>query len=402
MKVPSNNSNSPFIGTFSQNTPKPVAAGIEMRAKYDFAVAYPDPDSLPLTELANGLREALKTEGRDLAIYPHPQGYPPLRQYVSEKLSKDRNIQVDPDEIILADGSSQPIHMFTELLVDPGDVVLTEDFVYAGTLGTLRRFGADIRGVTSDAEGMIPEALQEVLKSTISSGKRPKLIYTIPTFQNPQGWTMTLSRRKAVLRISQEFGVPILEDDCYVDLRFEGENITSIYSLDDSQNTLYVGSFSKVIAPGMRMGYMTGPSEVIARARAVKSGSGVNQFTALAVHRYATNSLADHVGEINNIFREKRDSMLAALGENFGSAASWSKPQGALYIWLKLRNSADVASAHQAALDADVGFHPGPRFAPDGVSGKNYARLCYGYNTPEEIHDGIARLAEVFYKQRLI
>ena len=213
---------------------------------------------------------------------------------------------------------------------------------------------------------------------------------------------MTLDRRKSIVRISQEFGVPILEDDCYVDLRFEGENITSIYSLDDSKNTLYVGSFSKVIAPGMRMGYMTGPSEVIARARAVKSGSGVNQFTALAVHRYATNSLAGHVGEINNIFREKRDSMLAALGETLGSAASWSKPQGALYIWLKLRNSADVASAHQAALDADVGFHPGPRFAPDGVSGKNYARLCYGYNTSEEIHEGVARLAEVFDKQRLI
>ena len=402
MKVPSNNSNSPFIGTFSQNPPEPVAAGIEKRAKYDFAVAYPDPESLPLTELAIGLSEALKTEGRDLAIYPHPQGYPPLRQYVAEKLSKDRNIQVDPDEIILADGSSQPIHMFTELLVDRGDVVLTEDFVYAGTLGTLRRFGADIRGVTSDADGMIPEALQEVLESTISLGKRPKLIYTIPTFQNPQGWTMTLARRKAIVSLSQEFSVPILEDDCYVDLRFEGEDIASIYSLDDSGSTMYVGSFSKIIAPGMRMGYMTGPPEVISRARAIKSGSGVNQFTALAIHRYATNSLVGHIGEINGIFREKRDSMLVALGENFGSAASWSKPQGALYIWLKLRNNADITSAHQAALDADVGFHPGPRFAPDGVSGKNYARLCYGYNTPEEIHEGIARLAEVFDKQRLL
>ena len=391
-----------FKGTFSKRATDPMPAGVERRGKYDFAVAYPDPASLPLEELSDGLREALDVEGRDLAVYPHPQGYPPLRQYVAEKLARDRDIHADPDEIILADGSSQPIHVFTELLVDPGDVVLTEDFVYAGTLATLRRFRADIRGVACDEEGMIPEALEETVAGAAAEGKRPKLIYTIPTFQNPQGWTMTLDRRKALVRISQEQGVPVLEDDCYVDLRFEGEDVSSIHSLDDSGSTMYVASFSKIIAPGMRMGYMTGPPEVIARARSIKSGGGVNQFTALAVHRYATSGLAGHIADINGILREKRDAMLAALGESFGSAASWSRPEGALYIWLKLRGGADVTSAHQAALDADVGFHPGPRFAPDGVSGKSYARLCYGYNTPEEIHEGIARLADVFDRQGVL
>ena len=391
-----------FKGTFSKRPSDPISAVVERRGKYDFAVAYPDPASLPLTELSDGLKEALEAEGRDLAVYPHPQGYPPLRQYVADKLARDRDIHVDPDEVILTDGSSQPIHVFTELLVDPGDVVLTEDFVYAGTLATLRRFRADVRGVTCDDEGMVPEALEEAIGTATAEGKRPKFIYTIPTFQNPQGWTMTLDRRKALVRISQEQGVPILEDDCYVDLRFEGEDVTSIHSLDDSRNTMYVASFSKIIAPGMRMGYMVGPPDVIARARSVKSGGGVNQFTAFAVHRYATSGLAGHITDVSGILREKRDAMLAALGENFGSAASWSRPQGALYVWLKLHDDSDLTTALGAALDADVGFHPGPRFAADGVSGKNHARLCYGYNTPEEIHEGIARLAEVFDKQGVL
>ena len=390
---------SDFSELFSQRAPGPQAGGAVKRAKYDFAVAYPDPGSLPLEELVDGLAEALKAEGRDLAVYPHPQGYPPLRQFVAEKLARDRDIRVDPDEIILADGSSQPIHMFTELLVDPGDVVLTEDFVYSGTLNTLRRFRADVRGVQCDTQGMVPEAVVEAIETARSEGKRTKFIYTIPTFQNPQGWTMTLERRKALVRISQDHDVPVLEDDCYVDLRYDGEPVPSIFSLDDSGRTMYVGSFSKIIAPGMRMGYMTAPPEVMARARAVKSGSGVNQFTAFAVHRYATIRLADHIEDVKGVQRTKRDAMRAALGENFGSSASWSTPDGGLYVWLQMKDGVDLEAAQVEALEADVGYHPGPRFSPDGVSGKNYARLCHGYNTSEEIHEGIARLAEVLAKR---
>lgn len=207
---------------------------------------------------------------------------------------------------------------------------------------------------------------------------------------------MTLERRKALVQVAQRHGVPILEDDCYVDLRFEGEDVPSIHSLDDSGLVMYVGSFSKIIAPGMRLGYMTAPRQVLDVAMAAKSGGGVNQFAALAVHRYAMSGLHDHVSDVNHILRAKRDAMLAALGENMGSAATWSRPDGALYVWLRLREDADTTATHQAAFDADVGYHPGVNFAPDGVSGKNMARLCYGYNTLEEIGEGIARLAEVF------
>jgi 2-aminoadipate transaminase len=146
------------------------------------------------------------------------------------------------------------------------------------------------------------------------------------------------------------------------------------------------------------MGYLTAPPAVMDVVRPIKSGGGVNQFTALAVHRYAMSGLQDHIGDINEILRAKRDAMLAALGENLGSAATWSRPDGALYVWVRLPEGADLTATQQLAMDADVGYQPGVAFAPDGVSGKNYARLCYGYNTPEEIHEGIARLAEVFDK----
>ncbi|MDA0768826.1 MAG: hypothetical protein BZY79_06645 [SAR202 cluster bacterium Casp-Chloro-G4] len=392
-----------FEGLFAKNSPEPREAPIVKRGKYDFAVAYPDPASVPTDGLLEGLKEAMAEEGGDLALYTHQSGYSPLREFVAQKLARDSGINVSADDIILGDGSGQPIHMICETLLDPGDVVLTEDFVYSGTLGQLRRFHTDIRGVACDQEGMLPDALESTIKNAIGQGKKPKFIYTIPTFQNPQGWTATRERREAMLKISHQYGVPILEDDCYVDLRYEGESVPSIYSMDDTGSVMYTASFSKIIGPGMRLGYMTAPKAVMDIARGVKSGGSVNQFAAWAVHRYATGHLDEHIVEINNIQRGKRDAMIAALGENFGSAAEWSEPKGGLFIWLKMQEEADLQAIRDKVLDtADVGYQSGPLFAPDGVSGKNYARLCFGYNTPEDIHEGIARLADSFAKEGVL
>ena len=328
-----------FQELFAKSAPEPRPGGAVKRAKYDFAVAYPDPTSVPLDGLVESLKDALQQEGKDLALYPHPDGYPPLRQYVAEKLARDRYIRVSPDDIILGDGSSQPIHMLLEAMVDPGDVVLTEHFAYSGTLRTLQRFRADVRGVLCDDEGMLPDVLEATIREAISQGHRPKMVYTIPTFQNPQGWTMTPERRRSLLSTSERYGIPILEDDCYVDLRYEGESVTSIHSLDEGGRVMYVGSFSKIIGPGMRLGYLTAPPEVLDAARAVKSGAGVNQFAAWAVHRYATTQLDRDIDTRNGILRVKRDAMLAAVGENLGSAATWSRPEGALYIWHQMRGA---------------------------------------------------------------
>jgi 2-aminoadipate transaminase len=383
-----------FGRLFARNAPAGRPLGSAARGTYDFAVAYPDPASIPVDDLVDGLREALAQEGQDLALYAHAQGYTPLREVVANKLARDRGIHVTADEIILGDGSGQPIHMIAETLLDPGDVVIVEDFVYSGTLSSFRRFQADLRGVHCDNEGMLPDALEAVIRQAIDDGKPPKLIYTVPTFQNPQGWTMSLQRRKALVALAQEHGIPILEDDCYVDLRYEGQDVPSIYSLDGTGQVIYVASFSKIIAPGMRLGYVTAPRPVLERALAVKSGGAVNTFAAFAVHRYATGQLHSHIEEIVDIQREKRDAMLHALAEHFGQEATWSHPQGGLYLWVTLPEGADVVAVRDKILQTDdVGYLPGTNFAADGRSGRNMMRLCYGYCTPEQIREGIAALA---------
>ncbi|HIA15962.1 MAG TPA: PLP-dependent aminotransferase family protein [Dehalococcoidia bacterium] len=366
-------------------------------------MAYPDPDSIPFDGLMEGLKQGLDEEGRDLALYAPPQGYGPLREFITEKMARDRDIHVTPDDIVIGDGSGQPIHMLLEVLVDPGDVLLTDDFVYTGTLSQMRRFQGDIRGVETDGDGMVPDALESAIQQASGEGKKPKLIYLIPTFQNPQGWTMPLERRQAVLDISQKHGIPIMEDDCYVDLRYEGDDVASFHAMDDTNSVMYVASFSKIIAPGMRLGYLTAPPELLSRALAVKSGGSSNYFASFAIHRYVTGHLDGHIEEINDIQRAKRDSMLAGLGENFGDKAEWSSPEGGLFLWLKMQEEADLLSIRDDVLDShDVGYLPGPNFAPDGVSGRNCARLCFGYNTPDEIYDGIAALAQAFEQQGVL
>lgn len=394
-----------YAALLAKSAADPVKIGNRpRRSKYDFAVAYPDPASLPLEDLTDALGQALAEEGRELAIYAHPQGYPPLREWIAEKLGRERGIHITADELILGDGSGQPIHMLIETLVDPGDVLITEDFVYSGTLNQMRRFRADLRGVATDAEGMLPDVLERVIQTALREGKHPKFIYTVPSHQNPQGWTMSLERRKALVALAQQYDVPVMEDDCYVDVRFEGEPEPSIYALDGTGRVMYVSSFSKVIAPGMRLGYMTAQRDLLERALGAKSGGAVNSFAAFAVHRYATGQLNGHIEEINDIQRIKRDTMLAALEQHFGgTGATWSRPKGGLFIWLKLPEGADAVAMRDQVLEtADVGYLPGPGFSPDGVSGRNYLRLCFGYNTPAEIGEGIGRLAQAFRAKGMI
>jgi len=387
-----------YSALLSKQAADPVKAGPRpRRGKYDFAVAYPDPASLPLEELTDGLAQALAEEGRELASYSHPQGYPPLREWIAEKLGRERGIHITADDLILADGSGQPIHMLIETLVDPGDVVITEDFVYSGTLNQLRRFRADMRGVTTDGEGMLPDVLESVIQTALREGKHPKFIYTVPSHQNPQGWTMSLERRQALVALSQQYNVPVMEDDCYVDVRFEGEPEPSIHALDGTGRVMYVSSFSKIIAPGMRLGYMTAQRDLLERALGAKSGGSVNTFAAFAVHRYATGQLDAHIEEINDIQRQRRDAMVNSLEAHFTGGATWLRPEGGLSMWVKFPEGMDlVAIREKVFADTDAGYSTGPVYSPDRTSGKNFIRLSFGYNTPAEITEGMALLAKAF------
>jgi len=389
-----------YEALFAKNAPVSVR-GVNRHAKYDFAVAYPPPETLPLDGLVEALKVALDREGRDLALYPVAAGLPALRQLIVEKLHRDRDMQVSLDDVVLTSGSGEALAMLIKALTDPGDVVLTEEFVYLGTLRQMRLFGADVVGIQCDEQGLVIEDLEDTLKKFSGQGKRVKYLYTIPSFQNPMGWTMTLERRKRVLDVTREYGVPVLEDDCYVDLRFEGDGVTSFHSLDDTGQVLYVGSFSKIIAPGMRMGYLVAPESVRERAMSFKGGGGVNQFAALAIEEYLKNHMYEHIDEQNQALRVKRDAMLASLGENFGDAATWSKPEGGLYVWLELPEGTDLAALQDQAFDEGVGYYNGTMFSPS-EQGANFARLCFGHPTAQTNSDGIAELARIFERHGVI
>ena len=211
----SQSNNFSFESLYSKSTPKGKSRPPGLRGKYDFAVAYPDPDSLPLKELIESLTVGLNEEGKNLAIYPHPQGYPPLRKFIAEKVLADRKIKTDYENIILGNGSGEHLYMIAEALLNPNDVVFTEEFVYSGTLSILRRFQAKIIPVKCDNNGIIPEELDKSIIKIKKDNKTPKFIYTIPTFQNPLGTISPINRRIELLDISKNHAIPIVEDDCY-------------------------------------------------------------------------------------------------------------------------------------------------------------------------------------------
>jgi 2-aminoadipate transaminase len=303
--------------------------------------------------------------------------------------------------MVLTSGSGEAIGILIQALTDPGDVVLVEEFVYLGTLNQMRRYGADVVGVKCDDDGIIPEALDSVITEQTGKGKRVKYLYTIPQFQNPLGWTMSLERRKQVLDVTGKHGIPIFEDDCYADLRFEGEDVTSFHSLDDTGRVVYAGSFSKIIAPGMRMGYLVAPKPVIARAWSFKSGGAVSQFTALTIAELMKGGLNQHIEVQNRALAAKRDAMVAALGENFGGSVTWTVPQGGLYIWVKFPEGTDLAAVQEEIFHEGVSYYNGSQFSPTG-EGSNYVRLCFGHPSIETIRDGIAELARILDSKKVL
>ena len=394
-----------YEGLFSERSQDTPINTVD-HAEYDFAVAYPAPETSPMDGLIGALQTAMDSRGdeiaRHMAYYPQPAGSPELREYVAWKLEYDRGFKVEIDDILLTAGSGESIGLAIQALTNPGDTAITEHFVYSGTLGQLQRFGNTVYGAETDDEGLVPEAVDELITKLSSEGKKPKMIYTIAEHQNPMGPTLPVERREAILEIAHRHGVPILEDECYVDLRFEGEMQPAFRTLDDSGIVIHVASFSKLLAPGLRMGYITAPPEVLRRASSCKIGSGPNQFAAYAIEGFLRNSLDEHRARFNPLLKQKRDAMDESLTDNFSDiGAKWSKPAGGCYTWLTMPEGTDITSPRDEIFAEGVGYNGGVGFAPNG-DGQNSARLCFAFETPEKCYDGIAKLATLFKKRGLM
>ena len=387
---------------FANNVPQNSVLNEPLpRPKYDFAVAFPDPDHFPIGDLHESLGEALKDQGRDLVFYPHPQGLLEFRELVCKKIKDNRGIDVGPQNVIITAGSGQSINLITQLFINPGDTIVSEQFTYTGALRVFERFGAKMAGVEMDVEGMVPESLKSKLIELENSGITPKFIYTIPTFQNPVGTDMSFERKKEILAISQEFQIPLFEDDCYADLRFEGDNYPAIASLQGADNVIYSGSFSKILAPGLRLGWIVAPDTFLPYLMAVNPGTPPSQFTILSAFYFLKKNMDEHIAGLCNMFRGKRDCMLGAIGEFMGSEVEIIAPKGGLYLWLKFPEDLDLEPILPIAREKGVIFGLGNTFST-GKKANNYIRLCYGYHNLDDTVSGIELLSNIFREQGLL
>ena len=374
---------------------------LTLHAKYDFAVAYPPYEEVPMYGLIDGLKSKvdanLEKVSKEMAYYPHVQGDESLREFTANKIASDRGIKTDKDSIVLCNGSGEANGLIIQALIDPGDYVIAEQFVYMGTTKQLTFYNANTVGSPIDDKGLIPEKLEEtILKIKNDHGVLPKMLYTIPEHQNPTGSTLPKDRRIKIIDICHKYGIPILEDDCYVDNRFEGEPEPAFASLDDSGMVIYVGSFSKLIAPGLRLGFFTASNEVIDRALSVKVGSGPNQFAAYAVDGYLRSNLEEQKSNYDKILKEKKESMEKGLEEVFsGTNAKWSSPQGGCYTWFEMTDGKNLSEIRDEVFNRGVGYIAGDMFAPNG-DGQNMARLCFAFEPIEKNYEGIIELGSIF------
>ena len=377
--------------------PPPVARWTG-RAKFDFTGGNNDADRLPLEGLIAAADAVLRREGRTLSTYgldSGPQGYRPLRDFLVSKLKADAGITCSADDILVTSGSLQAIDLVNATLLERGDTVIIEEDCYQGSINRLLRLGVTPIGIALDEHGMKMDALANALDDLKRKGARPKYIYTIPTVQNPTATILPLERRREMLRLSAAYGVPIFEDDCYADLVWSGERPPAIYAMSDHGGVIHIGSFSKSIAPALRVGYIVAPWDVMSRTLALKTDAGTGALEQMVLAEYCTKHFSRHVPELRKGLRAKLETLMEALREHFGTAAEFDDPKGGIFLWVKLPDSVDAMKLYQPALAAGVAINPGPEWTVNKAHGQSRIRLCFASPSHEEIHGGVAALAEV-------
>lgn len=380
----------------------PPAARWTGSPKYNFTGGNNDPAQVPVDGLREAADAVLRREGRSLAYYgvAHgPQGYKPLRDFLASKLQRDAGIDCTADDILLVSGSLQAFDLINGALLAPGDTVIVERDTYQGMLNRYVRAGVNAIGVPLDKDGLRIDALEETLAALKEKGVRPKYIYTIPTVQNPTGTIMPVERRAALLALSEKYGVPVFEDDCYSDLIWSGERPPALYAMSTTGNVIHIGSFSKSIAPALRVGFIVAPWPILSRMIALKVDAGSGALEQMVLAEYCAPHFASHVPELRRGLRRKLETLMDALDEQFGIAAEFDDPPGGIFLWVKLPDQVDTMKLYQSALKAGVAINPGPEWSTDAAHSRSRMRLCFASPTETEIIKGIAILADICRKE---
>ena len=390
-----------YSSLFNRDLPPP-AGPWEGHPRYNFIGGHSDPDMVPIESFIESAERVFRADPRNISMYNFsggPQGILPLREFLVSKLAEHRGIHTTTDDVLITSGSGQGIELINEILLEEGDTVIVEAFSFAGALGNLRRRKVNYIGVDLDQEGMRMDHLAQILEDLRDRGVRPKYIYTIPTLQNPTGTVLSMERRYRLLDLSAEYGVPIFEDECYADLIFEGEYENAIRSLDDTNRVLHIGSFSKTLGPGTRLGYVVADWEVMSRLLSRKNDGGTAVIDQMIVGDYFTNHYEEHILDMRASLQRKRDVLSGALRESFGPSVDFYIPRGGMYLWVKLPDGVDSRDLVGPALREGIAFNPGPEWSADPDAAASYIRLCFALPSEGDIREGVDKLADVFRRE---
>jgi 2-aminoadipate transaminase len=386
-----------YTTLFRANLP-PVAAKYNGFPKYNFVGGHNDAASVPVDDFIAAASKVLKREGSTLATYglqSGPQGYRALREFLVKKLARDAGIGCTADDILITGGSQQALELVNSMLLEKGDTILVEEASYGGFLSRVKRYGVDMIPLPLDKQGIDIEAVGRALADLKSKGIRPKYLYTIPTVQNPTASVLPLERRHALIKLCESYGVPIVEDECYSDLVWEGKRPQAMRGIAGDDRVIHIGSFSKSIAPALRLGYIVAGWPVMSRLLSLKTDSGTGAIDQMIIAEYCEAHFDNHVVGLRKTLKRKLDVLVEAVGANFGTAAEFDYPEGGIFLWIKLPDSVDTAKLFQAASKEGVSLNPGAEWSIDPVYGKSRLRLCFANPTEETIREGVAKLAEI-------
>ncbi len=361
-----------------------------------FAGGLPAPELFPLETLAHAAATLFATEGAAALQYSTTEGYPPLREWVCGHLRKTVGLAATPDQVLITHGSQQGLDLVAKVLLDPGDIVLVENPAYLGALQVFQAYEAHVIGVPADEHGLRSDALRELLRT---SPRRPKLLYLIPNFQNPSGTSLAATRRAEIVGLAAEFGVPLLEDDPYGELRYSGQPSPALGALPGARDCLYLGTASKILAPGLRVAWLVAPNHRVYE-QLVTAKQAADLHTSTFAQRLLgqclrqPDFLSTHVARLCTVYAERRDAMLAALEKHLPDGCTWTQPDGGLFLWVTLPAHLDTTPLLRVAAAAHVAFVPGASFWV-GPPRHNTMRLNFSNASTDRIEAGIARLGQV-------
>jgi len=358
-----------------------------------FAGGLPAVETFPAQDLIEVSTRVLREHGTQALQYSPTEGYPPLRQLISERMNRRMGTHVRPEEILVTSGSQQGLDLSAKVLIDPGDVILCESPTYLGAIGAFKAYEPRFIEIETDDDGMVPADLE----AKLSTVENVRFIYVIPDFQNPSGRTWSLERRKAVMELVRRFEIPVIEDCPYSEVRFEGEHLPPLKSMEGSDWVIYLGTFSKVFCPGMRMAWLAASQPVLGKIILTKQGTDLHTQTLgqMQLADYLEHfDLDANINKTIKLYRERRDAMLAKMEEFFPSSVKWTHPEGGMFLWVTLPEGINASELLDSCLKEKVAFVPGAPFFPNGGH-ENTMRMNYSASNPEKIAIGVERMARV-------